>query len=105
MNVETCPTCHRRLRRSNPQNARLWLLYHVLSEKLPMRGETYSADSWHCWAKSKFLGCTETKLPNGKIIILPNSTADLDVAEFNDYMTRLEAWANEHGVWLDEEME
>ena len=28
------------------------------------------------------------------------SQAQLDVAEFNDYMTKVEAWAAERGVWL-----
>ena len=97
-----CPACHRRLRRSNQANARLWLLYHALSDKLPIAGKTYSADSWHLYCKSKFLGCTDTKLPNGKVITVPNSTSGLDTAEFNDYMTKVEVWAGEHEVYLDE---
>jgi hypothetical protein len=103
--AERCKTCGRRMKRSNPQNARLWLLYHALSEKLPVRGQTFSADTWHVWAKTKFLGADDVILPSGKTLTLPRSTAQLDVAEFADYMTKLEAWANEQGVFLDEMFE
>lgn len=98
--VTRCPTCHRRHTRSTPQNARLWLLYHAIAEKLKPKGVAYSADVWHEYCKSKFLGCEEFKLPNGKALQIPHSTADLDVAEFADYMTAVEAWAGERDVWL-----
>ncbi len=65
-------------------------------------GETFSADTFHLWAKSKFLGAVEHKLPGGKTLLVQNSTADLDTAEFNDYMTKVEAFANENGVYLED---
>src|SRR5271165_2752737 len=102
---ERCPACHRKHRRSTQANARLWLLYHALSENLPVAGNTFSADSWHLYCKSKFLGCTDTKLPNGKVVTVPNSTAGLDTAEFNTFMEQVEHWAGEHDVWLDEIVE
>lgn len=88
--------------RSHPQNARYWALLHLLSEKLRPRGETYSAETYHVWAKSKFLGCNDVPLPNGKTLTIPMSTALLDVAEFNEYMTAVEAWSNEQGVFLED---
>lgn len=100
--LERCPTCGRKHRRSNHANARYWLLLHTIAEKLQPKGESYSADIWHCWAKTRFIGADDVKLPNGKVIIQPRSTASLDVAEFNDYMTKLEAWAADHDVHLDE---
>lgn len=100
--AERCPTCGRRQKRSNPQNARYWVLLHVISERCPVEGNLYSADTWHLWARSKFLGCSETLLPSGRTLILPRSTTTLDVGEFNDFMTRLEAWAAEQDVYLDE---
>lgn len=62
----------------------------------------YSHDSWHNYFKSRYLGCTDVPMPNGKTIVMPNSSADLDVAEFSDYATKVEVWANEHDVYLDE---
>ena len=88
------------MRRSTEANRRYWLLVHLMSEKL-LAGK-FSADSWHAYCKSRFLGADDLALPNGRTIVVPHSSAALDTAEFNDYMTRVEAWAAEHGVWLDE---
>lgn len=97
-----CPTCNRRHKRSNPQNARYWLLLHAIAEKLKPQDAIYSAETWHTYFKSRFLGCEEIALPNGKVLQIPNSTADLEIPEFADYMTKVEVWANEHGVWLED---
>ena len=102
MKLERCPTCHRKHRRSNPANARYWLLLHAIAEKVKPGGNAASADTWHLWAKSKFLGCDDVKLPSGKTLTIPRSTAALDTAEFNDYMTAVEAWAATRDVWLDD---
>jgi len=52
-------------------------------------GQAFSADSWHVWAKSKWLGCTDHILPSGKTLVIPNQHGGgLDVAEFSDYMTK-----------------
>jgi hypothetical protein len=88
------------MKRSHQANARYWLLLHQISENVKPSGKTYGAETWHCWAKSKWLGVDEHKLPNGKTMQIPKSSADLDTAEFNDYMTAVETWAGERGVWL-----
>ena len=97
-----CPTCHRRHKRTRSQNARLWKLYTALSDKLRPGGETYSPKQYHLYYKEKFIGATDYRLPNGKVLTIPNSTADLDVAEFSEYMEQVEADAAERGVYLDE---
>ena len=102
MKFDRCPTCHRRMTRSNQANARYWLLLHVIADRLKPGGRVYSAETWHRYCASKFLGCDEVALPNGKTLVIPRSTAALDVAEFNDYMTAVESWAAEHDVYLDE---
>jgi hypothetical protein len=97
-----CPTCGRRHKRSNPANARLWALYGALSSKLRPDGKTYSPEQFHLYYKTRFLGATDQLLPNGVTLVIPNSTADLDVAEFSDYMDAVEADAAERGVYLYE---
>lgn len=77
-----------------------WALIHLLAEQIKPRGEAYSADQWHLWAKSRFLGCVDHILPSGKTITLPNSTAALDVAEFSAYFEQVQAWAAERDVYL-----
>lgn len=100
---DRCPACHRRMTRTTQANARYWLLLHAIADKVRPGGNAYSADQWHVYCKSRWLGCDDVTLPNGKTLSLPRSTAGLDVAEFNDYMGRIEAWAGERDVWLDEE--
>jgi hypothetical protein len=97
---ERCPTCGRRHKRTNQANARLWLLYHAIADKVKPRGQSFSAGTWHLWAKTKWLGCDDVPLPNGKVQSVPRSTADLDTDEFMSYMTQVEKWAAEHDVWL-----
>jgi hypothetical protein len=99
---ERCPTCKRRLKRSSEANRRYWLLLHTISDKLKPQNVQHSPEVWHHWAKMRFLGAEEIKLPNGKTLIMPHSSAELDKAEFQDYMEQLEAWAAEHDVYLDE---
>lgn len=102
MSVDRCPTCRRRRTRSSEANRRYWALLHELSEKLKPNGQQFSADQWHLYAKSRFLGADDFPLPNGKTVTIPKSTAALDVAEFNDFMTQVEAFANEKGVFLED---
>lgn len=98
-----CPTCGRKTRRTTQANARYWVLLHAISEGIKPEGNTFSSESWHTYFKSKYLGCEETKLPNGKVFQIPQSTADLEKEEFTDYMTQVESWANERGVFLEME--
>lgn len=76
----------------------------MIAAKVHPQGETYSAETWHLYCKSRWLGADDVKLPNGKTITIPRSTADLDVADFGAYMDQVEAWANEHGAWLEDEV-
>ena len=100
--ITRCPTCKRRHTRSSEANRRYWSLLHAMAEKLQPRGQTYSAETFHLWAKSKFLGATDHVLPSGKTMTIPNSTAGLDTTAFADYMTKVEAFANERGVFLED---
>ena len=97
-----CPSCGRKHKRSNHANQRLWLLYHLAASKLHPGGNTYSAEQFHIYYKSRFLGCVDFPLPNGKVLAIPKSTADLDVSEFNEFMSAVEADLAEREVYLEE---
>ena len=73
-----------------------------MSERIRPQGQQYSAEQWHLYSKSRWIGADDVTLPNGKVITQPRSSSTLDVAEFNDYMTAVEAWANEHGAFLED---
>lgn len=100
MSVQRCPTCNRRHTRTTQANALYWVLLHTIAEQIKPAGASYSADTWHEYMKSRYLGATDMRLPNGKVLTLPKSSADLAIDEFNDYFGRVEAWAAEHGVFL-----
>jgi hypothetical protein len=95
-----CPTCGRKHRRSNPANAKLWALLHEISDRVKPGGNSYSAEQWHTYFKSRYLGCDEVVLPNLKTLTIPRSSSALDVAEFGEYLDKIEAWAAERDVWL-----
>lgn len=88
--------------RSHQANARYWLLLHALADKLRPEKTAHSAETWHRYCASRWLGCDEVLLPGGKQLVIPRSTSNLDVGEFNDYMTAVEVWANERGVFLED---
>ena len=105
-NVARCPTCKRRHKRSTEANARYWLLLHLIAEKCkPAEGALFAADTWHLYFKSRFLGADEVELPNGKVMVIPHSSADLPVDAFTDYQTKVEAWAAERDIYLDGDYE
>jgi hypothetical protein len=96
-----CPTCHREEKRSTEQNSRYWKLLSLLAEK-PVQGNKFGSELWHIYFKFKYIGADDFKLPNGKVINQAKSTADLDKVQFNNYMTEVEVWCNEHGIYLED---
>jgi hypothetical protein len=98
---DRCPTCGRRNRRSNPQNALYWVLLHLAAART-WSGQTYSADQFHLYYRSKYLGCDDVTIPGGKVMSIPRSTAALDVAEFSEYYGKVEADLAERDVYLHE---
>jgi len=102
MSIDRCPVCGSRRQRSNEQNRLYWALLHEISEKLVKKVGEFSADSWHLYFKQRFLGQDEVRLPNGKIMQIPKSTADCSVDDMSTYYTRVEVWAAERGITLPE---
>jgi len=97
-----CPSCHRPLKRSNEANRLYWALVNTLANKAKPQGEQFSPETWHVWLKTKFLGADDVRMPNGKVIVVPKSTAELDKHEFSEYFAQVEAWCAEHDVYLEE---
>lgn len=97
-----CPVCKRLKKRSNPSNARYWLLLHLIADGVKPLGQQYSPESFHTLFKLRFLGADEIKMPNGKTINVPKSSAELDTEEFSDYMMKVELWAQDHNIFMEE---
>lgn len=104
--VIRCPTCGARRRRTSKANAYYWALLHAISEQIKPAGESFGVEAWHAWAKSRWLGASDQRLPNGKVIPVPASSHDLSEQEFADYTQKVEAWAvGERGVIFEREGE
>lgn len=74
-----------------------WALLHLCAAKLA--DGKFSAEQFHAYYKSRFLGCDDIPMPNGKTLTIPRST-NLDVAEFSAYFDQVQADAAERGVFL-----
>lgn len=97
-----CPACGQIPKRSGQANARYWLILHEIADAIKPGGLSYTAEQWHLYMKQRFIGADEVRMPNGKVLIMPRSSADLDTAEFADYQTKVEAWAAERDVYLQD---
>lgn len=97
--TDVCKCCGAVAKRSNAQNKLYWSLLHEIADKLHPAKETYSAETWHIYFKARYLGSVDLRLPNGKVFTQPKTTVDLDKAEMNDYITKVEKFAAEHGVY------
>lgn len=63
--------------------------------------QKFTAEIWHEYFKSRFLGMNEVYLPNGKTLHKSRSSAELDTTEFATFMEQVEQFAAERGVYLD----
>lgn len=99
---DRCPTCGAAPKRSREQNARYWALLERLAYWYRPEGVAYSPEAWHIWMKRRYLGRADVTLPDGKVWPRVASTTGLPVDEFGDYMTKVEAFAAENGVTMEE---
>lgn len=85
-------------RRSVEQNARYWRLMRELSSIVWLDGRQYSPEIWHEYMARTFIGSED--LPGGGVKAI--STTTLNVEQFGDYMTQIEAWCAEQGYQVME---
>ncbi len=65
-------------------------------------GQYHSAEWWKVMSKYEWLGCVEFRKPDGDVIQVIRSTADLDVNELNEFMTKVESYCAKRGVYLED---
>lgn len=87
--------------RSLPANALYWMWLSQIAKSFTERGHTIDKDDLHLILKNKFLGWHPArKIGNTVIGATLKSTTELSKKEFCFYMTKIEAWATEHGCKL-----
>jgi hypothetical protein len=85
-------------KRSVEQNRLYWQRLNEIAENAWIDGKRFSAEAWHEFFKIRFIGCEE--LPRGGTVGI--STTTLCVADFSDYIGKVEAYATtELGIELN----
>lgn len=87
----------RKSKRSLEQNKRYWALLREVSATVWVDGRQFSDEVWHEQFRRWFIGMDEIVMPDGEVTVRGISTTTLSVAEFTDYMTRIEQWCVEQG--------
>ena len=87
--------------RSLEANARYWVILTEISEQLKPDGREYSPETWHEYAKARFIG-KDVVIVDGEPFLIAKTSTKLKVAEFSDFMAQVEAWGVEHGVKFTE---
>lgn len=80
-------------KRSTAQNARYWALVTEIADQAWVDGKQFSKEAWHELLARRFGVCKEITLPDGEIVLVRESTGDMDVATFTAFMTRVEVFA------------
>lgn len=102
MKPDRCPTCKRLRKRSNPANARYWILLHLIADNIKPEGVQHDPKVWHEYMKQRFIGVDEFVLPNKEILKRTKSSAELDTSDFAEYMRHVEEFAMSRNVYMDD---
>lgn len=86
--------------RSEAQNNYLWgLVYPMIKIHVyENRNIEYSKDEIHAWAKNEFAS-SEPKFVFGKFVVC-DSTKNMNTKEFMDYVTKIQAYFAEQGLYI-----
>jgi hypothetical protein len=74
----------------------------MIADKVKPQGIAHTAETWHEYFKQRYLGMDEFVLPNKKTIMTQKSTTELETTDFSEYMAKVESWAMERDIFMDE---
>lgn len=80
-------------KRSIQQNRRYWQLISHIAENAWIDGKQYGKETWHEFFARRFGIMKEIVLPDGEITLRRESTSEMDVETFQNYLLRIEAYA------------
>lgn len=80
-------------KRSVQQNRRYWQLISHIAENAWIDGKQYGKETWHEFFARRFGIMKEIVLPDGEITLRRESTSEMDVETFQNYLFRIEAYA------------
>lgn len=90
-------------KRTSQQNRFHFARMAYLAENAWVNGQTFSKEAWHEFFADRYAAKKELVLPDGEIKLIRESTADMDVAEFSAFCTKIDVYCAETlGVDLGE---
>ena len=92
----------RKPKRSLEQNRYYWAVLTDISEQV-VPGRSYEPSVWHEYLRALFLPERMVELPDGSVKMVEDSTSELRVNEFTEYLEKVIKWSAEHEVKLSEE--
>ena len=104
--VDSAPDGHvievKPAKRSLEQNRLYWAILSDISEQV-VPGKAQEPSVWHEYLRALFLPERIMELPDGSVKMLEPSTAELNLADFSQYVEKVIQWALQHDVKLSEE--
>lgn len=90
-------------RRTAEQNAYYFgVVLRDIAEQAWVNGERFGTAAWHEHFAEQFAPREEIRLPSGRLVTRRKSTKDFTVAEFGEYLTKVQASAaNDFAVTFD----
>jgi len=78
-------------------------LFAEIAEKVKAKdGKYYPLQWWKCMLVDRYLGYDEYLRPDGTTLYVMKHTSSLSVEDLNAFMDRVEKFAAERNVWLQD---
>ena len=93
----------KRVKRTLPQNARMWAMLTEVAEQHQHMGRTYKPDVWKCIFMDAALGTKSNYVPSldgETVVLLGFHSSDLSKDEMGELMDFIEVWCVDNGVTL-----
>lgn len=87
-------------KRSLNANALYWQWLTIMAEHFSRGGQLFTKDDMHDLMRHQFLGYVDRKIGRTEISQQLASTANLDTSQMHAYMSKIDAWAADHGCLL-----
>lgn len=91
--------CPWKEKRSLDQNSLYWLWLGQMAKHFSKQ-QVFNAEDMHDLMRHQHLGYEDKQISKTKIVSQLKSTTKLSTKEMSEYMTKVEAWAADHGCLL-----
>ena len=104
MTLERCPTCGQEEKLTDPQRERYFALLQGYCRHPKMLEQGVKVSGLHDYLKELFLGVEQIKRPDGMKLRAKSVSRKAGPGKItmSEYMTKVEVWANDMGLWEED---